>query len=391
MHNQAGPTEHPRQQDGSPQEASEREENTIVIENEALRKGFTVIPNYILCDAGISFGARLAYTLLLSYAWQEGSCFPGQDKIGSDLGVTRKAVNKYLKELKNKGYISWKRRGLGKTNVYYILDRSKQRNPSPDRSGSEPRNGPSGKPSSDVTARLHQDITTDSHPDVTLRLHNQYPEEKDAEQQQVVVQKLSSLNVRQSKIEALVSRYPPHYIQEKLALLRWKRKHGLRGTPIADSAAWVVKAIENDYRPPPEFAAWQARQRKTDEQVQQLAEWEKKQQKESAQAEAAAERAYRQALEKLKSEYGTTEQEEHRWQQALGLIKDFADPTTYSFWFPETHLLAIRDGAVTLAVPNVVTKKRLEGQHAPLILRALSSVVDTKQDLKVQAIVPSPD
>ncbi len=390
MHNQAEPTASPQQQNGSPQEADRREENTIVIENEALRKGFTLIPNSILRDAGLSFGARLAYTLLLSYAWQEGSCFPGQDKIGSDLGVTRKAVNKYLKELKDKQYIAWQRRGMGKTNVYYILDRSKQ--PTPPSGEPEPDNSRSGKPSSDVTIRLHQDVTAGSHPDVTERYHNKYPEEKDAEEQQpVVVQKLASLHVKQSKIEALIARYSPQYIQEKLDLLRWKRKHGLRGTPIVDSAAWVVKAIENDYKPPPEFAAWRARQQKTKEQIQQLTQWEKQQKKDAEQAKVETERAYQQGLKKLKSAYRTSAQEQRRWEQALEFIKDFTDPTTYRFWFPNTHLLAIRDGMVTLAVPNTVTKKRLENQHASLILRALSSVVDTNQDLKVQAIVPSPD
>ncbi len=48
------------------------EANTLIVENESLREGFTVIPNYILRDPTISVGAKLIYTLLLSYAWQEG-------------------------------------------------------------------------------------------------------------------------------------------------------------------------------------------------------------------------------------------------------------------------------------------------------------------------------
>jgi len=98
------------------------ERNTIVIENPALRAGFTQIPNFVFRDKRLSFGARLTYGILLSYAWQEGSCFPGQDKIAADLGSTRETVNRFLKELRAAGYISWKRRGLGKTNVYYVLD-----------------------------------------------------------------------------------------------------------------------------------------------------------------------------------------------------------------------------------------------------------------------------
>ena len=96
--------------------------NTIIVENEALRQGFTQIPNYVLRDQRLSFGARLTYTTLLSYAWQEGSCFPGQERIGRDLGVSRQTVSKFLQELRRGGLIDWERKGLGKTNVYYILD-----------------------------------------------------------------------------------------------------------------------------------------------------------------------------------------------------------------------------------------------------------------------------
>jgi len=98
------------------------ERNTIVVKNEALRHGFTQIPNYVLKDSTLSFGARLTYTMLLSYAWQEGSCFPGQGRIAEDLGVSRQSVNGFLRELRRAGYIDWERRGQGKTNVYYILD-----------------------------------------------------------------------------------------------------------------------------------------------------------------------------------------------------------------------------------------------------------------------------
>lgn len=98
------------------------EQHTIVVLNESLKHGFAQIPRYVLCFHKLSFGARLTYAVLLSYAWQEGSCFPGQEKISVDLGVTGRAVRKYLVELKKHKFIDWKRRGLGKTNVYYILD-----------------------------------------------------------------------------------------------------------------------------------------------------------------------------------------------------------------------------------------------------------------------------
>lgn len=98
------------------------EQHTIVVLNQALKHGFTQLPNYVLRDRRLSIGARLAYAVLLSYAWQEGSCFPGQDRMADDLGVSRRMLLRYLDELKRRRYVDWKRRGLNKTNVYYILD-----------------------------------------------------------------------------------------------------------------------------------------------------------------------------------------------------------------------------------------------------------------------------
>jgi len=54
----------------------------------ALRRGFTQIPNYVLCDRRLSFGARLTYTMLLSYACKEGTASrAGADRPGP--GVSR--------------------------------------------------------------------------------------------------------------------------------------------------------------------------------------------------------------------------------------------------------------------------------------------------------------
>jgi len=48
-------------------------ERTVIIKHPALKVldgGFTQIPTKVLRNADLSTGARLAYALLLSYAWQ---------------------------------------------------------------------------------------------------------------------------------------------------------------------------------------------------------------------------------------------------------------------------------------------------------------------------------
>jgi DNA-binding transcriptional regulator YhcF (GntR family) len=106
------------------------EPGEIVVEDGVLREGFTQVPNGILRDPNLSVGAKLAYATLLSYAWQKDRCFPGQGTMATDMGVSEDSVNRYLKELVEKGFISAKRRGLKLTNLYTILARTrKSQNP----------------------------------------------------------------------------------------------------------------------------------------------------------------------------------------------------------------------------------------------------------------------
>ena len=98
------------------------QKHTIVVLNESLKHGFTQLPHYILKDKKLSHGAKLTYAVLLSYAWQENSCFPGQARMANDLGTTDRSIRTFLIELKQAKYIDWRQQGLGKTNIYYILD-----------------------------------------------------------------------------------------------------------------------------------------------------------------------------------------------------------------------------------------------------------------------------
>ena len=43
-------------------------------------KGFTQVPNHLLKDPNLSPGAKLAYAMLLSYAWHNDFCYPGQER-----------------------------------------------------------------------------------------------------------------------------------------------------------------------------------------------------------------------------------------------------------------------------------------------------------------------
>ena len=82
--------------------------------------GFTQVPNFILRDPAISIGAKTVYSLLLSYAWHNDLCFPGQDRLAKDVGMGIASVNRFIKELEECALIEILRRGQGKTNFYTI-------------------------------------------------------------------------------------------------------------------------------------------------------------------------------------------------------------------------------------------------------------------------------
>ena len=94
----------------------------IIVENEMLRAGFAAIPYIVLRDTRLSAGARLAYAVLLMYAWQTEACFAGQEKMARDIGVSARQLRDYLQDLETHGYVRIKRQGLNKPNLYYILD-----------------------------------------------------------------------------------------------------------------------------------------------------------------------------------------------------------------------------------------------------------------------------
>jgi Helix-turn-helix domain len=95
-----------------------RERNIeIVGADPATRYGFTQVPNFFLTKKELSVRAKLAYAMLLKYAWQDDACFPGQVTLAEDMGAAERTVRTYLKELETAALLEIEQRGLGKTNL----------------------------------------------------------------------------------------------------------------------------------------------------------------------------------------------------------------------------------------------------------------------------------
>ncbi len=100
----------------------------LVSSDPIVRGGFTQVPNFILKDSTLSLGAKVTYAMFLNYIWNNDFCFPGQDRLAADMGLTQGRVSQFIKELNMAGLIEIRRRGMGKTNLYrvkYAVEKSR--------------------------------------------------------------------------------------------------------------------------------------------------------------------------------------------------------------------------------------------------------------------------
>ena len=76
--------------------------------------------NHILRDPDISVGAKMVYSMFLSYSRNNDYCFPGQERLAVDCGRSERSVRTWQKELEEKKLGEVKRWGLGKINLYTL-------------------------------------------------------------------------------------------------------------------------------------------------------------------------------------------------------------------------------------------------------------------------------
>ena len=152
-----------------PEDHDQRPERTVLLGDPALReiKGFTQVPNFLLKHPKLSFGAKVAFGVLLSYAWQDNFCHPAQDRLATDLACSVRQVQRLLTELKAYGLLTWRQRGLNRPNIYTLLPKGISRtrlndiNHTDTTSTSSPDMTNPSRPA--TTHRSRQDATSTSH------------------------------------------------------------------------------------------------------------------------------------------------------------------------------------------------------------------------------------
>lgn len=117
--------------------------------------GFTQVPNFLLRSRKLSAGDKVTFAMLLSYAWQNDFCFPGQARLAEDMGITDRSVRSHLKALEAANLLVIRRRGQGRTNIYELNLRVKRRVSHADRKFPS---GPGRKTASALRRKFSSDV-----------------------------------------------------------------------------------------------------------------------------------------------------------------------------------------------------------------------------------------
>jgi DNA-binding MarR family transcriptional regulator len=83
---------------------------------------YTKVPNAVLEDHRLTVPARMTYALLKKAGRGGEKTWVSQRRLAEQLGVCRRTVRNYLRELETAGLIRRERRPMGSTNDYYFLD-----------------------------------------------------------------------------------------------------------------------------------------------------------------------------------------------------------------------------------------------------------------------------
>lgn len=86
-------------------------------------RGYVQMPRVVLFSKLLSDGDKIVHLLLLSFAWQQPSCFPNQEKLAQLRGKTPRQMRRNLKNLATNGYINIIQNGSARANTYEILCR----------------------------------------------------------------------------------------------------------------------------------------------------------------------------------------------------------------------------------------------------------------------------
>lgn len=71
-----------------------------------LERGYGIIAKKVMRDRNLNVVSKAIYAYICSYAGKGKDAFPSQKLLCEDLGISKNTLGKYIKELKDGGYIT---------------------------------------------------------------------------------------------------------------------------------------------------------------------------------------------------------------------------------------------------------------------------------------------
>jgi len=100
-------------------------EDTLVNQEPAYENNFARIPIGLIRNPEIDPQAFRLYCNLVSYAFQLKGCFPGQERLAREMGLSKsyglKQISKMISKLQELKLVKVERPGQGRPNIYYLL------------------------------------------------------------------------------------------------------------------------------------------------------------------------------------------------------------------------------------------------------------------------------
>lgn len=335
----------------------------IEIVDENLRQGFAQVPRPVLRAKGLSAKAKLVYICLLDYAWQSDRCFPGQQRLAADVDLSVDSIQRALAELRAFQLIAWKRTGLNKPNVYYLLRLAENPNLNLIASGNRKLRFPETADSGIKKPHQHGDNDTQHK---NTQTNNTV----------VVAGALHEFGISRQVATALSGKYPEEFLLEKLEIAQWLLDSG--ASAIAKNpAGYLRRAIEQDYERPRGYASAAERAAKSERAKQMaLAEREARDVAEhefQAVKEAARAQVQRQHPARKIGRTGQTTAK--AWQTVLEGLQRALNAGNYQVWCKDTVLVACDRKRAVIAAPSRFVADSLRERFDRLIERELTDVL----------------
>ena len=94
---------------------------TLIALEPRIRAAFHPLYHEICERRDLTPGAKIVYTVLVSYHQRFNDVFPGRDRLARDTGLSKRQLVEHMKTLEDRGLLKMERRSLGLTNRYILL------------------------------------------------------------------------------------------------------------------------------------------------------------------------------------------------------------------------------------------------------------------------------